>query len=159
MAALAIERRSEIIERLQTGERVNEIAASFGITGPAITQYLSHDPEYQAARESGTERILDKAEDAIDRAEDPLSLARARESWKAKSWRAEREFAHRWGARPTTAVQVNTSSITLVERVIVRPSIDAQVVDSEGLIAATGVMSNAIHAPSASVHSDDPEQG
>lgn len=121
MTAIALLHRDTIIERLQHGERVSSIAASLGVTGPAITQQLSNDPDYKAAREAGMELMLDQAEEAIDSANDQLSLARARDSWRAKSWRASVEHAHRWGqVRPQAApvaVQVNIGTI---ERRIVR---------------------------------------
>ena len=34
---------------------------------------------------------------ALESANDPLNLARARETWKAATWFAEREFPERWG--------------------------------------------------------------
>ena len=113
MPALAIVHREQIIQRIAAGETRSKIAADLGISGPAISQQLANDPEYRAAREQGTEQRLDEAEEMIASSSDGLTLARARDWWRAVSWRAEREYAHRWGQRPSTAVQVNGEGTTV----------------------------------------------
>jgi len=97
MTALALQKREDIIERLREGEFVNDIAADLGVSGPAITQNLSKDPEYIAARLEGAEKRMQEDYKGIRNSADALSLARAREGFKASSWFAEREFPDRWG--------------------------------------------------------------
>ena len=97
--AVAIRYRDLILKDLQDGKFVRDIADELNVTIPAISQYLANDPEYVAARESGAERRLAEQYRALEGAAEPLSLARARETFRAASWFAEREFPHRWGQK------------------------------------------------------------
>lgn len=108
-----------ILDRIAAGAMQREIAAELGVERPAISWYIAKtvDPAKWATvkRESMHSR-LEKAVDDMDGARDPLTLARARESARLWMWRAEREHPDIWGARPTTAVQVNAgeSGVQLV---------------------------------------------
>lgn len=110
MTAIAIQRREEIIQQVAQGRLLKQVAADLGITHAAISQQLAQDPEYRAAREIGAEARLENEYENIQAASDSLTLARARETFRAASWFAEREFPARWGAKqeaPQVAVQVN----------------------------------------------------
>ena len=108
--AVAVTQRSEIIQRLNAGEFISDIARSFSVTPSALIQQLSGDPEYKAAREAGAEVRLTGHYSGIGQANDVLSLARAREGFKAASWFAEREFPERWGSKAIN-VTVNTTNV------------------------------------------------
>lgn len=94
--------------------RLDEIAARHGRTRQAIWESVHLHPNYPAALELSHAARLDRSEKAIEGAQDGLDLARARTTWQAVSWRAERECPRRWGQRsdigqvgaPTLAVQV-----------------------------------------------------
>ena len=108
--ALAIQRKDEILQRLEAGEFGSQIASDFGITKQALSQQLVDDPSYKAARKAGWDTRLDTHEKQIQEASDPLDLARAREAFRAASWRAEREFPERWGSKAIN-VTVNTTNV------------------------------------------------
>lgn len=99
MTAVAIQHREQIIEQVRQGRHLQLIADDYSVTPGAISQYLSQDPEYKAARENGAEIRLEHQYQKIDTADDALNLARAREGFRAAAWFAEREFPHRWGAK------------------------------------------------------------
>lgn len=109
MTAIAVLRRDEIIRHLAEGCDLKEIAPRYGITPAAISQVLSTDPEYIAARERGIEQKIEDCEGEIKTAPDALNLARARERFRVVSWRAEREFPHRWGTKTQAVVDVRVS--------------------------------------------------
>ncbi len=100
MTAVAILHREEILLETEQGTYLEIIARRLGVTDGAISQHLSKDPEYLAARERGMERRLDTSLMRVEAAGDDLNLARAREIvLRRLEWRAEREFGHRWGAK------------------------------------------------------------
>ena len=111
MTAIAITHREAIIERIGKGEYVKDIASDLGVSSAAISQVLKDDPEYLQAREDGMALRLDNAHQLMaditeDRAiskedaQDYLNLVRIREiGLKRLEWRAEREFASRWGTK------------------------------------------------------------
>lgn len=104
--AQALEHREQIIARLASGELLRDVAASLDVSPAAISQVLSKDPQYLAARESGIEQQLEQWQACIEHAQDPLNLARGREAFRAAAWRGEREFPHRWGAKQEVTVDV-----------------------------------------------------
>lgn len=114
--AAAIEQRDQIIGRLASGELLRDIAASLDVHPAAISQYLAGDEQYKAARESGIEQQLERWQEQIEKAEDPLNLARGREGFRAAAWRAEREFPRRWGIK-----QEITHSVSPVLHIHVAP--------------------------------------
>lgn len=111
MTAIAITHREAIIERIGKGEYVKDIAIDLGVSKSAISHVLSDDPEYIDAREQGMEARLDNAHKLLaeitenkeiskEDAQDYLNLVRIREiGLKRLEWRAEREFASRWGTK------------------------------------------------------------
>lgn len=87
--------KSAIIEdalvRIQGGETLEEIAASHNIARITLQGWmLSLGDEYQQLRSDYIDHQLAEAMVAIDSAQDNLSIARAREAFRARSWIAER---------------------------------------------------------------------
>lgn len=111
MAATAIIERDSIIQQVAAGALLKTVAQRLGVTPAAISQYLSKDREYLAARENGALARLEDQYQAINESDDALNLARAREGFRAASWFAEREFPDRWGAKQQIAMQVQIHSV------------------------------------------------
>ena len=138
MTAIAIQRKQEILDSLSQGKFLRDVAAELGVSHAAISQYLSNDPEYIQARETGAEQRLIEQWNELKASADPLTLARARETWKAATWFAEREFPHRWGQKTETKVDatlqveiVRFSQAVVSEQSGSQPALieDAQVID------------------------------
>jgi len=123
MTALAILHKEEILNRVSQGERLSSIAISLGISKQAISSQLTNDPEYQAAYQSFHDARLDNAEGLLESATDQIDIARARELWKAYSWRAER-LDRRYAAKQEASGQ----SITIV---IAPTDSDGRIIDQE----------------------------
>lgn len=124
MTAIAIQRREEILYGLSQGQYVKDLAESLQVAPEAISQVLAKDPEYKLAREIGAERRLEKYQDGLDQSADALSLARAREGFKAQAWRCEREFPARWGAKNTQTLDLqgaNGQQIASITVTFVQP--------------------------------------
>ena len=108
--ALAVQRKDEILQRLEPGEFASDIARSLGLTPGAVTHQLGEDPAYKAARQAGADRRLTEDYGDLRGASDAFKLARARECFRASSWFAEREFPERWGSKAIN-VTVNTTNV------------------------------------------------
>jgi transcriptional regulator with XRE-family HTH domain len=109
---VAITHREEIISKIAGGMSTKKIAEELGVTGSAISQYLSKDPEYQAAQLEFHANRLDTAEEMILKATDVFESAKARDTWKAYSWRASVEQKRIWGTQPETSS--NGSGVTII---------------------------------------------
>ena len=146
MTALALQRKDDILQSLERGELMKNIAANLGITPGAISHALANDPSYQAARESGIGTQLDTWQERLESAEDQFNLARAREVFKAVSWRASVEMPHRWGAKQQMQVDhrltVDDRLTASLDRLIGRVVEGQHTIVSEPDEAGTGVMSN-----------------
>ena len=123
MTALAIIHKDSIISQISQGVRLSTIAQTLGITKQAISSQLGNDPEYQAAYQSFHDARLDKAEGLLESAIDQIDIARARELWKAYSWRAER-LDRRYAAKQEASGQ----SITIV---IAPTDSDGRIIEQE----------------------------
>lgn len=123
MTSLAILHKEEILNRVSQGERLSSIAISLGISKQAISSQLTNDPDYQAAYQSFHDARLDNAEGLLESAIDQIDIARARELWKAYSWRAER-LDRRYAAKQEASGQ----SITIV---IAPTDSDGRIIDQE----------------------------
>ena len=123
MTALAIIHKEEILNRVSQGERLSSIAISLGISKQAISSQLTNDPDYQAAYQSFHDARLDNAEGLLESAVDQIDVARARELWKAYSWRAER-LDRRYAAKQEASGQ----SITIV---IAPTDSEGRIIDQE----------------------------
>ena len=123
MTSLAILHKEEILNRVSQGERLSSIAISLGISKQAISSQLTNDPDYQAAYQSFHDARLDNAEGLLESAIDQIDIARARELWKAYSWRAER-LDRRYAAKQEASGQ----SITIV---IAPTDSDGRIIEQE----------------------------
>jgi hypothetical protein len=103
MPICSTQKRSEIIEaalpRLESGETTDAIGASYGIPGSTIRSWLLSDERADKARCVFFAGELTAARDDIKVADTPLSLARAREDFRATSWLAERRLSHLYGPK------------------------------------------------------------
>jgi hypothetical protein len=103
----------EVLERVLNEESTKDIAASFGVTRSALNQWLleTAETEWRAAQVARAYKRKEEAEDEMDTAQDPLSLARARERLKAAQWDLERVCRRIYGqdqqASGGNAVQIN----------------------------------------------------
>jgi transposase len=104
----------DVLERVLNEESTKDIAKSLGVTRSALNQWLlsTAETDWKAAQVIRAHKRKDEAEDEIETAADPLSLARAREKLRAAQWDLERVCRRIYGQdAPTTAqaVQINIS--------------------------------------------------
>ncbi len=102
----------DVIERVLREESTKDIAASLGVTRSALNQWLlvHAETEWRAAQIIRAHKRKDEAEDEMDSATDPLSLARARERLRAAQWDLERVQRRIYGQdvpNVAQAVQIN----------------------------------------------------
>ena len=95
----------DALESLKRGERTEDIGERHGLTGACIRQWLLADDRADQARGVYFAGELAKARDEIQGARDPLSLARARESFRAVAWLAERRNARQWGQQSHVTIE------------------------------------------------------
>lgn len=131
MSALALQRKDEIIQRVANGEFLRVISADLGITPAAISQNLAKDLDYQAARETGIEQQLENWQQEIATADDGLKLGRARESFRAVAWRAEREHAARWGAKQEIKHTGTAPMLSVTVVAAPQSAVEHRVIESE----------------------------
>lgn len=104
--AIAILNKQAILERLQAGEYVKDIAVSLNVTPSAIKNQLSNDPEYQDALEQALDSRMILREQMLETAPDMLSVSRARELLRHAEFRASVECPKRWGKNSDVSVQI-----------------------------------------------------
>lgn len=102
----------DVIERYLAEQTTKEIAASLGVTRSALNQWLlvHAEGDWKAAQIIRAHKRKDEAEDELDSASDPLSLARARERLRAAQWDLERVCRRIYGQdvpQVSQAVQIN----------------------------------------------------
>ena len=122
-----------ILAQYLTEARTSDIAAQYGVTRPALNMWLLDRAE-DAWKKAQVARALSRkesAEDDLEDAADPLTLARAREKFRAVAWRAEREFPARWGSK-TEIKQEVTHKLQLDDAELARRV--ASLMQSRGLI-------------------------
>lgn len=102
------------IEQIANGAYLRDLAAQTGIDKRRLSEVLRKHPDYASAKESAIECQLDEAQHELRQAQEATDIARARECWRAATWRAEREVSHRWGQRQ----QVDHSGVVTVEHVV-----------------------------------------
>ena len=82
----------ELLKRYLSDESTKDIAASYDVTRQALGRYLLRNAE-EDWKEAQVARAIarkEAAEDAMEIANDPLALAKARELLKAAQWDLER---------------------------------------------------------------------
>jgi hypothetical protein len=101
-----------VLDRVLNEESTKDIAASFGVTRSALNYWLIQhcDKEWRAAQYIRAAKRKDEAEEELEVANDPLTLARAREKLRAAQWDLERVCRRIYGqdqpAQTANAVQV-----------------------------------------------------
>lgn len=98
-----------VILRYLGEERTVDIAASYGVTRPALNMWLLERAEDNWKRAQVGRAIARKeqSEDELDDATDPLSLARAREKLRGAQWDLERVCSRIYGIKQELAVTVD----------------------------------------------------
>lgn len=101
--------------QIMQGRTLAQIAAAADVPLPTLKLWLhSLGDEYAELRQAWLDSMLANSAEAIDAAEDPLSLARAREQWRCATWYAERRDRARYG------VQAESTGQTAIQIVIER---------------------------------------
>lgn len=114
--AIAIIHKQEIIEQLNAGQRLSDIAQGLGISHQAISKQLKDDDDYIAAMDASLDVRMDQREDEMEGANDQVAVARARELLSHARFRAERLAPKRWGKVETNQqvnLNLNLSNSTL----------------------------------------------
>lgn len=142
----------EILLRYLSDESTKDIAAAYGVTRQALGKHLLKHAE-EDWKEAQVARAIarkEAAEDALEKAADPLALAKARELFKAATWDLERVCRRIYGedknteqaATPILNIMINTNE-GLKEPVQVQVSLahaQDQVADSPRQISNTTVI-------------------
>lgn len=102
----------DILQRYLSDESTKDIAATYGVTRQALGQYLLKvaEDDWKEAQVARAIARKERAEDAIEAASDPLSLARARELLKAAQWDLERVCRRIYG-EDKAQLQVNITPV------------------------------------------------
>jgi len=127
--------KSAIIEdalvRIQGGETLEEIAASHNVARITLQGWmLSLGDEYQQLRSDYIDHQLAEAMVAIDSAQDNLSIARAREAFRARSWIAERRDRRYASKQEMSVTQVTVDINGLLDQRMARIASSVSTVDS-----------------------------
>lgn len=105
-----------ILERVAAGDMLREIAKDYGVTQPAVSHYIkAHvDPDvWRRVRDMSIAARLEKTAEDLERADDPLMLARARESARLWMWRAEREHGHIYQTKPAAEINLQGKDMSV----------------------------------------------
>lgn len=104
----------QVLARYLTDETTGEIAASYGVTRQALGAYLlrTAESDWKEAQVARAIARKEKAEDALEAADDPLKLAKARELLKAAQWDLERVCRRIYGQE----INVNMTVLDLGDR-------------------------------------------
>lgn len=98
--SIATQHKDEIINRIAKGEALTAIAESIGYTNhSAIINRLGEDKEYQDALRAGVIGKLEKREQALELAQDNVTVTRANHLLNHSRWWAERLDPQRFGAK------------------------------------------------------------
>jgi hypothetical protein len=108
-----------VIERYLSDERTADIAASYGVARSRLNQWLIENAEdvWRKAQVARAVTSLETAKDQLGAAEDPLTLARAREQLRGAQWELERLYSRLFGVKQeiTHSVSVTVESEVLSE--------------------------------------------
>ena len=94
---LAIQNRIEILELVEKGERLIDIAKRYGLkTHTAISNYLADDPGYKLARLNGAHTRLEAREIELENCTTMVEVSKHRDLLSHQRWRCEREWPEVW---------------------------------------------------------------
>ena len=99
-----------ILAQYLTEARTSDIAAQYGVTRPALNMWLLDRAE-DAWKKAQVARALSRkesAEDDLEDANDPLTLARARERLRGAQWDLERVFHRIYGQKQEVTITDNS---------------------------------------------------
>jgi IS30 family transposase len=100
-----------VLQRYEDGETIREIAASFGVSHVAVYRALVRNaPDLWAEYQSAVAlKEYQEAEDALRRADDGVTVARAAHDLRSQQWKLERVLRRIYGEDKAqiAAVQVN----------------------------------------------------
>lgn len=110
---LELAKSTDILARYMTDETTYDIASDYGVTRQALSAYLlKHaEEEWKEAQVARAIARKEKAEDALDTAEDPLQLARARELLKSAQWDLERVCRRIYGQDHNLNINLTVSDL------------------------------------------------
>ena len=84
----------DILERIESGESIAQLAAEFGCNRSVLWRWIEADEQRSAraliCRTKAAAAWDEKAETGLEKAEDPFSLARAKELAHHYRWRASK---------------------------------------------------------------------
>ena len=109
MTAIAIQRKSEILERVCQGEILREIAADMGVSKQSLHRYLKDDPDYESAKKEQAAAMIEEAKVETWSAKEPADIARAREITKFAFRYAESVDPRKWGQKQEVSVNHSVS--------------------------------------------------
>jgi hypothetical protein len=129
-----------ILSQYLSDARTSDIAASYGVTRPALNMWLLDRAEegWRKAQVARAVSRKESAEDEIDTAQDPLTLARAREKLRGAQWELERLYSRLFGQKQEVRLEVNVNLadrlVKARERVIEPDAIKQQVAAQQDTI-------------------------
>ena len=129
-----------LLDRIAAGELLREVGESYGVSQPAVSQYIAkHVPKdvWARVRELSIAARLERSTQDMELAADPLILARARESARLWMWRAERELPHLYGQRTQVTHEVGPDLGNLLREARNRVSSSQQHIESGSVIDVT----------------------
>ena len=99
-----------ILDRLQNGESLRQIAADIGVHNTAIRAWLLREDreQYQHVITAALTHRVAEADDALDGANDMISIARAREQARFSRMDLERRRPQLYGVKQQLQVQHTT---------------------------------------------------
>ena len=127
----------EVLNRVLNEESTKDIAASFGVTRSALNHWLlaNAEDDWKQAQVIRAYKRKEEAEDEMDAASDPLTLARAEKRLKAAQWDLERVCRRIYGQdAPAQLAQIiiNVGSIRESEPLdVVADANDGLVIDQK----------------------------
>ena len=108
-----------VLERYLSDEKTSEIALSYGISRSRLHQWLLEHAEehWRKAQVARAVTALEQSKDDLASAQDPLTLARAREQMRGAQWELERLFSRLYGQKQEVTVDVRvTIDSTVLEQ-------------------------------------------
>lgn len=102
----------DILERYLAEESSDKIAQTYGVTRAALSLFMLKHAEDDWKDAQLTKALIrkERAEDLMDRADNPLDLTRAREQLRGAQWELERVYRRIYGQdapQVAQAIQVN----------------------------------------------------
>lgn len=107
MVPIAIKHKKEILEAVERGDRLLDIANKVGLkTHSGILYALGDDPEYHAAKLAGAHARLENREIELEGAKTMPDISRSRELLSHQRWRCEREFPNTWAPKQQVLAKI-----------------------------------------------------